>query len=428
MKKFAFSLPEKSAKKDFIFNMYGSMLMSFVSVFLLVAVSQILGEYAAGIFSISYSTAQMFYTIGAYEVRNIQVTDAKGEFEFADCLAFRMITTAVMVVVSECFVIFKGFDAVKSSVIMLLCVYMAFVSLSEVFQGNAHKNGYLYISGFSLGTSVLLASVAFIITLIVTKSLIISIIPMIAVMFVWIFAFDLPFTANFDKPIPEFRFNKIKSLFLHTTPLIISVFANQYSLNCPKYAIDKCLTDLDQSHYGYLVMPAFCINLLSMFVFRPNILLLSQKWNARDYKGFNKISALLFGWIAIATLIVLAGGYFFGIPILNVLYGTDLTSKKIWLLVLLVGGGFSAAATLGSMIVAVTRKQNYALAAYLAATVAAVVLPNILVKNYGFAGAPVSYLLINVVLFIALFVVLFVTVFSKSLHKGKTQTDKSNNG
>ena len=171
MKKFAFSLPEKSAKKDFIFNMYGSMLMSFVSVFLLVAVSQILGEDAAGIFSIAYSTAQMFYTIGAYEVRNIQVTDAKGEFEFADCLAFRMITTAVMVVVSECFVIFKGFDAVKSSVIMLLCVYMAFVSLSEVFQGNAHKNGYLYISGFSLGTSVLLASVAFIITLIVTKNL-----------------------------------------------------------------------------------------------------------------------------------------------------------------------------------------------------------------------------------------------------------------
>ena len=85
MKRLVFKLPGKSAKKDFIFNMYGSMSVSFVSVILLIAVSHILGEESAGVFSLSYSTAQMLYTLAAFEVRNIQVTDTKGEFEFSEC-------------------------------------------------------------------------------------------------------------------------------------------------------------------------------------------------------------------------------------------------------------------------------------------------------------------------------------------------------
>ena len=100
MKNLVFSLPEKSKKKDFIFNMYGSMAVSFVSVLLLIAVSRLLGEEAAGIFSLSYSTAQMLYTLAAFEVRNIQVTDTKREFDFSDCLTFRLITIFAMLLMS----------------------------------------------------------------------------------------------------------------------------------------------------------------------------------------------------------------------------------------------------------------------------------------------------------------------------------------
>ena len=166
-------------------------------------------------------------------------------------------------------------------------------------------------------------------------------------------------------------------------------------------------------------MPAFCINLLSMFVFRPQILTLSKKWGAKEYKGFNKIALLLFGWIIIATAVVILGGYLLGIPVLNLLYNTNLNDQKQWLMVLLIGGGFSAASSLCCMLVAVTRKQNYALIAYVTSTAVALVLPNVLVKNMGFAGAPISYLIQNAVLFLGLFTVLFITVFSKALKRGK---------
>lgn len=414
MKLLKFSLPPKSAKKDFIFNMYGSMAVSFVSVFLLVAVSRILGEESAGVFSLAYSTAQMFYTLAAFEVRNIQVTDTKDEFRFFDCFTFRLFTIGAMLCFATGFVFFKGFDIQKSIAIILLCFYMATMSLGEVFQGNVHKNGYLRLSGFSLGTSVILAALAFVISMLITDSLLVSIIPMIVVMALWTLLFDVSAASNFDTAKICFRAEKIKKMFLYTFPLIISVFINQYSLNCPKYAIDKYLTDVHQSHYGYLVMPAFCINLLSMFVFRPQILTLSKKWGEKDYKGFNKLAALLYGWIVLATAAVLLGGYLLGIPLLNALYNTNLNSEKHWLMVLLVGGGFSAASSLCCVFVAVTRKQNYALIAYIISTLVALFLPDLLVKNIGFAGAPISYLVQNAVLFTGLFTVLFVTVFSKS--------------
>lgn len=417
MKKITYTLPKKSVKKDYILNMYGSMATSFVSVILLIAVSYILGEKSAGIFSLSYSTAQMFYTLAVFEVRNIQVTDAKSEFSFSDCFIFRIITACFVLLLAVAFVLFNKFDSEKAGVIILLCVYMAILSVSEVFQGNLHKNGYLYIAGFSSGTSVLTAATVFVISVLLTKNLVMSVIPMILVMLFWTMFFDVPFSSNFDRPSLKTSFSNIKKLFLCTAPLIISVFINQYSLNCPKYAIDKYLTDVDQSHYGYLVMPAFCISLLSMFIFRPQTITLSLKWNEKKYKEFNKISAILFGWVIATTAIVLLGGYFVGIPILNLLYNTNLNDQKHWLMILLLGGGFAAASSLCCLLVAITRKQNYAISAYVISGIVSIFLPNILVKNIGFAGAPISYLIQNAVLFFALLIVLFITVFKKSKEK-----------
>ncbi len=426
MKKLLFSLPPKSAKKDFIFNMYGSMVMSFVSVFLLVIVSRVLGEEQAGIFSLVYSTAQMMYIIAAFEVRNIQVTDEKKEFTFADCFSFRIITIIFMLIFAVFFCFLNSFDLNKTVATVLLCLYMSFLAMSELFQGNIHKHGYLFISGFSLGTSVLLAAISFIVTIIVSQNLNMAIVGMVIAMFLWTLLFDTNISSRFDKIKLSFDFKKIGKLFIYTLPLLISVFLNQYSINCPKYAIDKYLTNIEQSHYGYLVMPAFCVNLLSIFVFRPQILTLSSRWENKEFKSFNKLVGLLFGWIILASIIVLAGGFIAGIPVLEWLYGVDLSGKKIWLMVLLISGGFSAASSLCCVLVAVTRKQNLALFAYAASAVLSLILPNVLVKNMEFSGAPIAYLIQNIVLFTALFIILYFTVFSKGVNKNTEIKEKEN--
>ncbi len=390
--KVKYKLPEKSEKKDFLFNMIGSTTTAAVSVILLMIISRVLGEQSAGVFSLCYTSAQMMYIIGVFEMRNIQVTDAKHEFAFGDILGYRIITCFAMIVFSAVFIIIRGFDSTTAIVCLLLCGYMSTLAFADAFQGNAHLNGYLQISGFSLATSVGLAMIAFTVTLIISKSLIISVIPMIAVVALWILLHDIPCSKSIGDIKPTFNFGVQKNIFLCALPLVISNFCHQYVFNAPKYAIDNLLTKTEQAHYGYLVMPAFFINLLSLFVFRPKMVLLSQKWQSREYSDFLKIVSTLLLCIGGFTVLALVCGYTIGIPVLEYMYNAELSYGKGMLIILLLAGGAGAICSLISTLITIARKQKWLLVSYTASFGLSLFLPNMLTKAMGMKGATLSYL------------------------------------
>lgn len=421
-----YKLSAKSTKKDFIFNMFGSTAMSFVSVLLLMIVSHILGEEQAGVFSLSYSTAQMMYTVAMFETRTVQVTDTDRSFGFSDLALYRILTVAVMLTASVIFVLLKGsFSAQAIILTLIICIYMALLSVSDIFQGRLHLNGYLKNAGFSLGMQVLLAAAGFSVSLILTRNMFISASVMAVIVALWILLYDMPFARNFGSLKPRLDLNKQKVLFLSTAPLFASVFLNQYNFNTPKYAIARYLTEVDQAHYGYLVMPAFFINLMSMFMFRPQLVPLSEKWASKDYKGFNKTLLMLYGWIIAVSAAALVGGYLLGIPVLNLLYKTELNEYRNLFEILLIGGGFSAGSSLTIVLLAVIKKQKYALISYITAFAIALFVPNLLVKRFGFAGAIYSYLVITASLFVMSFTVFLICL--KTAKKENTSLSEGEN-
>lgn len=414
MKKITYNLPQKSVKKDYIFNMIGSMTNSAVSVILLVVVSHIVGGTVAGVFSIAYSTAQMMYTICVFEMRNIQVTDAKNEFSFSHTVMFRIITVFAMWLFFIAFCAIRGYSGQKLIIITMLTFYMSLLSFSDLFQGNMHLNGYLSIAGKSLAGVVALAAICFSVTLVVTKNLLVSIIPMIAVALLWILLFDIPYNNNFAELKPKFEFKILKNMFLSALPLFLSSFMQQYIFNSSKYAIDSIMTEVDQSQYGYLSMPIFCINLLSIFVFRPQLVTLSLNWAEKKFTDFKKTVSKLYIWIIIVTLAALAGGYVLGIPVLELLYSTDLSGKRPIFMVLLLAGGFSALCSLTSTLFTVARKQNICLLAYSLVLIFAFIIPEKLVSAYGLIGAALSYFVEMAILFVILYV-LFLLILKREI-------------
>lgn len=408
MKKLRYELPKQSVKKDYLFNIFGSTTNAAVSVILLVVVSHMVGEAQAGIFSLCFTTAQMMYTLATFEMRNIQVTDVKNEFSFSDFIAFRVLTILLMLISSVIFVFINGFQGTKATLTLLLCLYMAMLSISDVLQGNMHRNNYLSLAGISLGCTSLLAAVSFTIFLATTQSLICSVIPMAIVVALWIMLYDIPFSGNFSEIRPCFRLINLKRLFFETLPLFISVFITQFAFNAPKYAINDYLTEVDQSHYGFLVMPAFFINLLSLFVFRPQLVSLSEKWANKDYTGFGKTVKWLYIWIFIFAIVTMAVGFVIGIPVLNLLYNTSLNAYRNLFMILLLSGGFGAGSTLSVTMLAVIRKQKNSVIAYVVTAVLAMFIPNILVRKFGFAGAVYAYFVEMLLLFSLLFLIFIV--------------------
>ncbi len=403
MKKFTYTLPQKSVKNDYIFNMLGSLTNAFISVLLLVVVSHISGPVIAGIFSICYSTAQMMYTICCFEMRNIQVTDVKQTFSFSDLFTFRIFTSILMAVYFTVFCISREYTGVKLCLMITLTLYMLLFAFSDLFQGNMHLNGYLSLAGLSLAGSVALAAVVFIAVLIISKNVVLAAVCMLAVVLLWVVFYDVPFSNNFSKIKISVNPGKQKQIFLCALPLFLSSFMQQYIFNSSKYAIDSLMTEVDQSHYGYLSMPIFCINLLSIFVFRPQLVTLSENWISKKIAVFKKTVSKLYVWIIIVTLAALAGGYVLGIPVLEILYGADLSGKKPIFMVLLLAGGFSAACTLTLTLFTTMRKQKLCLYGYVITLIFALIVPEKLVASLGLMGAALSYLCEMVLLFVIMF-------------------------
>ncbi len=408
-----YRLPNKSAKKDFAYNMLGSSVNAAISVVLLVVVSHLLGSDAAGMFTLAYSTAQMMYTVGAFEMRNAQVTDAKREFSFGSLLGFRIVTVMLMWAASAIFILIRGYTGEKALLIALVCVYMSVIAIADLFQGNLHLNGYLRLAGRSLACVVLLAAAAFSTALFFTRNLVASVLPMIGVALAWVAFHDVPYSRNFSGLKPDFAFRKLKAIFLCALPLFLSAFLNQFIFNAPKYAIDTLMSEADQAVYGYLVMPAFVINLLSIFAFRPQLVSLSENWVRGEYGKFKRTALLLYLWIGIVTAAALGGGALFGLPLLGFLYGANLEGMRGTLLILLTAGCFSASATLALTLFTTMRKQRICLIAYGVTAVFALFVPQLLVRPLGVLGAAIAYLAETLLLFTTMAAMLTV-VFRKA--------------
>ena len=171
----------------------------------------------------------------------------------------------------------------------------------------------------------------------------------------------------------------------------MGTFLSFYIGNAPKYAIDAQLTDEVQACYGLISMQVFIIGLLNGFIYQPILTQLAVLWKEKQVKVFVKKVLLECVIVAGITAAALIGGYLLGIPVLSILYHTDLSAYKAELLILLVGGGFLALS--GFLLVALTiiRMQTISVVGYLITAVLAYVLSPIMVRKNGVMGASVLY-------------------------------------
>lgn len=140
-------------------------------------------------------------------------------------------------------------------------------------------------------------------------------------------------------------------------------------------------------------MPAFVINLFSIFAFRPILVDMTKKWNRRDVAGvvyYIKRSVL---FIILVTIICVAGGIVVGIPVLSFVYGVDLSGEQLVLAIVMIYGGFTAFSTYFHYVITVMRLQNRILIGYAVSFALVAICAPILVKKFELIGAAVTSLM-----------------------------------
>ncbi len=403
--------PNHIEKDSFLWNMAGSMLLAFQSVIMLMVLTRVLGLADAGIFTIAYANANLFLTIGKYGMRNFQVSDVKGQFTFYEYFLSRIITVFLMITVSIVYVIYvgnkNGYSTEKSLVIIWMSLFKAVDAFEDIFHGMYQQKGRLDAAGKAMTLRLGVTIVFFSLGLLVLKNLLVVLIFATFITGVLLIVFLRLSYKPFEQIIEKnFSIYNVLKMIKICFPLFLGSFLSFYIGNAPKYAIDSVLNDELQACYGFIAMPVFVIGLLNNFIFNPMIYKMSILWDKGKKNEFIKKIIIQIMIIIGITSVCVVGAYLFGIPILSILYNTDLSSFKSELLTLLLGGGFLALSGLLVTVITIMRFQNSLMFGYMIVSILAYVLSKVVVRRYSISGAAVLYAVLMAALCLTFFIIL----------------------
>lgn len=383
-----------SKREIYVWNIAGSLCTSLRTVLLLVLVSRLCGTQDAGVFSVSFSTAQMFYTIAHFELCNVVVTSRREEFAQSDIFGFRLLSALAMVVLSAGFIAAGGFDKGVALAMAVCCLYMLVLAAAELCENQMHFFDHLELAGKSQVYHMVFETAAFALGLALTKSLPAALLIMCASGLVLLFVYNIPLLLHFCRMSVTFSALALKKLLWLSAPLCCLTFTLGYILNAPKYAIQASGLTEAQSYYGYLFMPATCINLFSIFAVRPQLQPLARAIQKENYAAFAKASGYLLIWVLASGMAASLGAYWLGIPVLELIYGVPMQALEVDLLLMMLGGiGYAVCSMLG-ILATVLRAQKRLVWGYLAVAVLAVPAASLGVGTYGFRGAVLAFVML----------------------------------
>ena len=425
--KFIFTDTNDIKKSSYIWNVAASLVYAGQSAVALMVITRTNGLDDAGVFSIAYAVASLLYFVGEYGVRRYQVSDINEELPFVAYHTHRVITCAVMFVASIIYAVYGwmmlSYSFRKIYIILMICLLKVIEAYQEVYVSRFQQVGRLDIGAKTNLFKTVVSMTISLIVLVITHSMVIS-------TTIWVITALVTFLGSSLLCAPdfcniEFKWDReqFKKITLDCFPLFYGCFFLLYVGNAPKYAIDACMTDVDQACYNFIFMPVFTVGLFANFVFNPILVNLAEKWDDENLIGFVSIVRRQISIIVAITILALGVALTFGCPILGILFNTDLMPYKKNLATLMIGGGMLALVNFFNVVVTVTRNQRFLIIGYFIGAFLAATLSNRIVSEWGITGATVLYVVLMSVMALSFGVVLS-TITCNARRKKKSFDDK----
>ncbi len=394
-------------RNSFLWNLVALVLNASQSFLFLLIINRGLGIKEAGYFSFAFAIANQYLAIGKFGMRNFQVTDTKQKYTFLSYFQSRLITTGCMFIVTVVYCVYLlvlgRYQLTEIIFLFLLCFWKMIDSMDDIFQGLYQQKGRLDVGSFWLSVRTGVTMFVFCIGIFMQRQLLL---PIVFAVLASILLFGLFLAKTFPLYGENIHFVRNKGvwyLLIETLPLFISTFFSFYLSNCAKYAISSQTSDYMQAIYGFISMPILFISLLNCFFFQPVLKDMASSYDGGLLYEFKKIVSRQMIILAILSFLVLVGGYFIGIPILSMLYKTDLSLYKMEFVLLLLSGCFSfLSGGLLYNILLLMRENVSILITYAGLSILAKVISNYLVRSYGLMGAAILQVGIMVLMSIIL--------------------------
>lgn len=378
--------------KSFLWNTIGSVIGAGSSFILLLCVTRSIGAAQGGVFSLAFSSAQLFLTLGKFGIRSYQATDVTRKISTATYLFSRVITCLGMMLLSGIHIAISGYETQKAGIVFAVCLIKLADAVEDVYHGQFQLNDRLDVAGKLLAFRNIITMVIFAGMIFMTHNLLLTCWTTAVLSLLVCISMNWWKLKKIEKFCVSWKWNEIKEISVACFPLFLGTFLSLYIYNVPKYAIDMFCSAEEQTYYAIIFMPTFAINMFSEFVFKPLLTTLASWWKMDELYKLKKGVSKLITNIFIVTVIVLAGMYFWGTNILSMLYNVNVIPYRMELMLLMLGGGCSATVYFLYNVLTAMRMQKQILINYTVGAIIITIIAFLSVKSGGILSASISYL------------------------------------
>lgn len=400
-------------KKNFLWNLLGTSLNAFTSLFYMIIVTRTNGLVDAGIFTLAYSVACLLCNIGGYQGRVFQVTDSKKEFSNKEYIYHRFITSVIMMVIAVGYSMLMGYSGVKLIVTISLCLVKCMEVVADVFYGILQQNGHLYKVGISLSGKSIISITGFFIINFYYKNIGLACIFIFIVWLSGLIFYDIINAKKFIKSSERLEKYYIMKIFKAGFFTFAVIFLSVYVVNSPKYALDGRVNESLQAIYGIIVMPGTVISLCAQYLMHPFLPDISNKYLEKDRCGLKKTILNLLLSVTLIGILSIMLAFLFGPPVLSLIYSVDLTNYRFDLVVVLIGAICSALCMIFSAVLTTVRKTFIQFVIYIIIALIGFLISPVLINVFSLFGAALSYMIIMLIEFI-FYLLVYENIVSKS--------------
>ena len=400
----------QTQKKDYIWNSIGSFLQSAISPILLIVITRLNGVGDSGLFSFAMSLSVVFWAISLWGGRTYQVSDVKKEFSSGDYIVVRFISSLIVAVFSISFCILSGYDLIKTELIMVLVSFKILESIADSMYGVLQIHNKLYIVGISLTMKSVFGFIIFAIVDILTKNIVHGALSIFIVNIAVVIFYDIPWMKHVESVgLTKKNIMQAEKIMKKTAEVFVIVFLTMFSLNIPRYFLDKYHYD-QIGYFGIMAMPITLLTLFISFVLQPNVVNLSELLKEKKVKEFTKIvSKIDFITFTLGILFVVSS-YLIGVWVLNTVFGIDINNFRIDLTIMVIGAVANAFVSIYVNLLIILRRFKGQFYTLLVTNILAVILSIYLIDRLAMLGSVLVFMTIS---FLQAIILLF--IYKRSL-------------
>ncbi len=400
----------QAQKKDYIWNSIGSFLQSAISPILLIVITRLNGVGDSGLFSFAMSLSVVFWAISLWGGRTYQVSDVKKEFSSGDYIVVRFISSLIVAVFSISFCILSGYDLIKTELIMVLVSFKILESIADSIYGVLQIHNKLYIVGISLTMKSVFGFMIFAIVDILTKNIVYGALSIFIVNIAVVIFYDIPLMKHVESVgLTKKNIMQAGKIMKKTAEVFVVVFLTMFSLNIPRYFLDKYHYD-QIGYFGIMAMPITLLTLFISFVLQPNVVNLSELLKKKKIKEFTKIvSKIDFITVTLGILFVISS-YLIGVWVLNTVFGIDINNFRIDLTIMVIGAVANAFVSIYVNLLIILRRFKGQFYTLLVTNILAVILSIYLIDRLAMLGSVLVFMIIS---FLQAIILLF--IYKRSL-------------